>query len=314
MKPAGTLLPGLLVLLTHEWAAAQVATEKVLVQKAGVVEEFSVLKTDKTVRQGAYIRYRPLGALAGVAVLEAGNYEHGLKEGEWRTFYEQYPWNKLLSKGTYHAGLPDGLWQYYHCYWAKDHRTVREAVNGRKTKAGVLVSLTDTTALLQAKGMNYNGVRVGVWTYYDTQHHIIQQVNQANGHLVYWQSVLPQPLSGNALAAAHPLLYLGGKGQLLEAIHHGLNANAVLDSRESGSPEFLFHVDATGHQTHVALAANVLPNQLEAAILASLNNLDTHWLPQMVGGRPVPATYSVRITVTHNDADNALVQVKPLGE
>jgi hypothetical protein len=231
---ANPILPALRLTLGPLYApaaSAQQETVKVLLKgPAGVVEEFSVLKSNKAVRQGAYIRYRPLGRQAGVAVLEAGNYEHGLKEGEWRSFYEEYPWNKLRSKGSYHAGLPDGLWQYYHCVWLRDTGNALEVANGRKTSAGFLVSLRDTTAMLQAKGVNYNGTRVGVWTYYGGQNTVIQQVNQANGQLIYWRPNLQAPMSGPALAATHPLVYLGGKTLLLETLHHSFDINTLQDT------------------------------------------------------------------------------------
>lgn len=69
------LLAVLLPLLKARAAKAQQATEKVLRPgAAGIVEAFSVLKSNRAMRQGAYLRYRPLGGKAGVAVLEAGNY------------------------------------------------------------------------------------------------------------------------------------------------------------------------------------------------------------------------------------------------
>lgn len=302
-----------LLLLNASAARAQAETVKVLRQgTAGVVEEYSVLKSDESIRQGAYIRYRPLGGRAGVAVLEAGRYERGLREGEWRSFYEEYPWNKLRSKGAYHAGLPEGWWQYYHCFWLRNGGNT-EGTNGRKTKAGFLVSLDDTTVVLQAEGLNHRGTRVGTWTYYGIDNAVIQQVNQATGQLVYWRPGAPAPLRGPALAATHPLLYEGGKTNLLETIHHSLSFEQ-LDAPPAGSAEFVFHVDSTGHQTQVDLATNVLPNPFEAAMLAHLNRLTTYWLPQVVAGRPVAASYPVKIEVTRQDQDHATLYVTALGD
>ncbi|GAB3572619.1 hypothetical protein GCM10027345_04070 [Hymenobacter daeguensis] len=284
-----------------------------LVEKAGVVEEYSVLKSDKSVRQGSYIRYRPMGRFRGVAVFETGTFEKGLREGEWRCFSDEYPWNKLLSKGSYHAGLPEGLWQYYHCYWIKSHSTTEEPANGRKTKAGYLVSVTDTTAMLQAKGMNYAGVKAGVWVYYDAQSNIIQKVNESTHQLVYWRQGARAPVSGPAAAENHPLLYVGGKYQLRDAIYHHVNAFALLQHYQEGSADFVFSVDAQGRQTRFALAVNVLPNPFEAFILSGLRSLPTAWLPQVVNGQPVAAQYRVRISIQEKD-DNARLSIDMLGD
>ncbi|MBO2011710.1 toxin-antitoxin system YwqK family antitoxin [Hymenobacter negativus] len=302
------------LLLLNVAAKAQPQTEKVLQQgTAGVVEEFSVLKADHTVRQGPYIRYRPLGGRTGVAVFEAGNYENGLKEGEWRCFSEDYPWNKLLSKGSYHAGLPDGLWQYYHCAWTKRRGLEEAAPNGRKTKAGYVVSVVDTSAVLQAKGMNYAGMKAGVWVYYDAQNNIIQKINESTRQLLYWHQGTQEPVVGQALAENHPLLYVGGKYQLRDAIHHHIEAFALLKHYQIGSANFVFSVDSTGQQTHLGLGVNILPNAFEEFILSGLRNLKTTWLPQVVAGQPVAAEYRVRISIQEKN-ENGRMTVDMLGD
>jgi hypothetical protein len=139
-------------------------------------------------------------------------------------------------------------------------------------------------------------------------------VNQANGQLIYWRPNLQSPVSGPALAATHPLVYLGGKTLLLEALHHSLDINTLQNAQLAGSAEFVFQVDTTGRQTHVGLNANVLPNQFEAFMLNNLSRLSTHWLPQMANGHPVAATYAVRITVAHRDAANSILTIEALGE
>ncbi|MFD2720536.1 toxin-antitoxin system YwqK family antitoxin [Hymenobacter monticola] len=313
MKWMGVGLGLLAGLLGARSVSAQEETEKVLVEKAGIVEEFSVLKADRTIRQGAYIRYRPLGGAAGVAVLEAGSYEHGLKEGEWRSFYEEAPWNKLQSQGSYRAGLPDGLWQYYHCYWMRQRNAAELAPNGRKTKAGYLVSVVDSAARLQAKGLNYAGTRAGVWVYYDAAGNAIQKVNEAAHQLVYWRPPTREPVSGPALGANHPLLYLGGRNQLQDAIYHHIEAFSRLQPYSVGSAKFVFSVDSTGHQTHFGLDANVLPNAFETFVLSALSNLPTTWLPQVVNGHAVAAEYRVRLSIK-NHQDSGRLTVEMLGD
>lgn len=299
--------------LSAQSISAQEETEKVLVEKAGVVEEFSVLKAAPTIRQGAYIRYRPLGGRAGVAVLEAGSYEHGLKEGEWRRFYEEAPWNKLQSKGPYRAGLPDGLWQYYHCYWMRQRSATELAPNGRKTKAGYLVSVVDSAARLQAQGLNYAGTRAGVWVYYDAKGNVIQKINEATHQLVYWRQAAHEPVSGPAVGANHPLLYLGGSSLLQDAIHHHIEAFSRLQLYSVGSADFVFSVDATGRQTHFGLDAKVLPNAFEDFVLKALSNLPTTWLPQMMNGQPVAAAYRVRLSIKETQGSGRLT-VEMLGD
>ncbi|WP_201980121.1 toxin-antitoxin system YwqK family antitoxin [Hymenobacter rubidus] len=313
MKPTVMLLVLSFVVSSPEVLAQRETLSVQTKNRDGVVEEYGVLNNNKTIRQGPYIRYRPLGRFAGVAVLEAGSYENGLKEGEWRSFSDEYPWNKLLSKGSYYAGLPDGLWQYYHCYWIKRHGEVETVPNGRKTKAGLLVSVVDTSAILQAKGMNYAGVKAGVWVYYDAQHNVIQKINESTHQLVYWRRNAQAPVSGPAVAENHPLLYVGGKYLLGDAIHHHLIAFSQLKRYQTGNAEFVFSVDAAGRQTRLALAVNVRPNAFEDFVLSGLRNLPTTWLPQVVNGQPVAADYRVRVSIQEKN-DNAQLLVDMLGD
>ena len=114
MKLKLLLLAAVLLQLPIADAWAQVETKPVQVRTfEGDVEEYSVLANNRKVRQGAYVRYRP-ATFAGLVVFEAGSYEQGLKEGEWRVFSQDRPWNCLVSKGGYHAGMPEGMWSYYH--------------------------------------------------------------------------------------------------------------------------------------------------------------------------------------------------------
>lgn len=49
-------------------------------------------------------------------------------------------------------------------------------------------------------------------------------------------------------------------------------------------------------------------------MLAHLNRLTTHWLPQMVAGQPVGASYPVKIGVVRQNMDTVNVHLDALGE
>ena len=324
MKTAITLLTALLLFEALR-ANAQLETKPVQVQKQnGEVEEYSVLLADKNVRQGTYVHYLP-NTFAGVAVFEAGSYDYGLKEGEWQIFSQERPWNCLLSKGAYHAGMAEGLWSYYQYKFARGgpfarggSQAVQATPNGPGPKAGYSVNLVDTAAVLQARGLCTQGVRVGVWVYYDRQGQVVQKVNHFGNQLLYWQPETGAAVSGEA-AANHPVLYLGGKERLKEEIYHSMdsNFNVLYGMAKSGTVEFRFSVDATGQRTGVSLVAEASPTRYEKLLLSTLNKVPATWLPQAVAGKPVAAECHVRIT-TRSEAmgDNPVVgfAVEPLGE
>jgi antitoxin component YwqK of YwqJK toxin-antitoxin module len=304
----------LLLGLTIGCAFAQTETEPVQVRNEyGVLEEYSVLKSDKSVRQGSYVRYHPAGPLNGVAVYETGTYERGLKEGEWRCFSELYPFNKMLIRGRYHAGLPEGLWVYYYPGRLGSARSKHAVPNGKDAKAGFTVDVEDTTAIVQAKGLCYKGAKIGVWKYYDTNAKLIQAFNYSVNQLIFWQPIVGRSVSGEAIAANHPLLYVGGKARLQMDIIDKLDLYSLHRSGKTGSAVFKFSIDSTGHQTRVALAENMVPNDYEALILSMLSNVGTKWMPQTVDGHLTAADYRVKITATLND-NGLQATVEPLGD
>ncbi|GAA4381711.1 hypothetical protein GCM10023186_21390 [Hymenobacter koreensis] len=288
--------------------------------KAGMVEEYNVLVGSKDVRQGAYVRYFGSG-LGGVRVLESGNYENGLKEGEWQVFSEQPPWNKLVSKGTYRAGQADGWWTYYQLIAP---RTAKPAVTiGKDTvqKTGYSVNITDDTAVPQAQGQCALGKRIGIWTYYDRQGQEVQKVNHFTNQLLYWRKNDTLAIS-SAAAATHPVLYAGGREQLKAEIYHRLGPEAwsAFISKKNVSV-FVFAVAADGQLTGPLLADNPSPNRYEKVLLSAMSNVPAQWLPAAVNGENQAGEYRVRITTqrevmrtAQGFSEGVRTTVEPLGE
>jgi hypothetical protein len=291
----------LLAMLAGGKATAQTLTKPVSVKGSGFVEEFNVLTTDKSVRHGSYVKYRPANPLSGLIMFAAGSYAQGLKEGEWRTFYDFYPWNKLSSHGSYHAGQEEGLWQYYHPSAQPASSDLVALPKGASVKDGFSVDLDDTTAVLEAKGMYSSGRRIGLWTYYDALGRPIQKVNHSTGQLLYWQQDSSRQFSGAALALNHPLLYVGGKAELRREIFRALRIKVPMSLSQTGSAEFVLSIDQNGHPTQVTPvtpAASAKAVKYQATVGSALQLL-TDWLPQITDGQPVAADYRVKIAFTH---------------
>lgn len=302
-----TLLPILVVLSQSATltALAQAETKPVQVRTfEGEVEEYSVLATDKKVRQGPYVRYRA-ASIAGLVVFEAGNYDHGLKEGEWSQFAKDRPWNSLLSKGTFHNGLPDGLWTYYHYkhlsggpFNRAGTPTAQATANGPGPKAGYSVNIADTAAVVQAQGLYARGVRVGMWVYYDRKGQVTQKIDHFSKQLIYWRPETGVAISGEA-AATHPVMYLGGKSRLTDEIWQLLNYALLIrssDTNDNGVVEVAFAIDTSGQLASMSLVGAEKPTRYQKLMLATLSKVPPNWLPQAKDGKPVAAEYKVRIT------------------
>ena len=292
-------------------ASAQNDTELVQVHsKLGITEEFSVLKTDKTVRQGSHVKYRlVVGPRNLIALLETGNYERGHKEGEWRTFVMS-PYNKLSSKGSYHVGLPEGKWFYYH--EPKPEVLGKAVLAGKNSETSLTIDPEDSTAVVQAKGMCSQGKKVGLWKYYDSNAKLVQAINESTNQLMYWEQPSSQPASGEVVSINHPLLYVGGKDQLLHDLYNSIDGRSLLQSDEdflaagqTVNTQLIISVDSLGTQIKIALAGNKMPSKYEQLLLTQLGRKETRWLPKIEHGKTLAADYRLLI-VTQKFADNRI--------
>lgn len=75
-------------------------------KRSAYAEEYSVLKSDRNVKHGAYKKI----ATYSNKVIEEGNYKNGKKDGLWT----QYSFSgKVFIKGSYTDDVPTGVWEYY---------------------------------------------------------------------------------------------------------------------------------------------------------------------------------------------------------
>ena len=283
-------------------AVAQAETNPVQLRNhdSGEVEEFNVLKSDNHVRQGPYVRYRQTVSIVEktslITLFETGNYELGRKEGEWRTFSAVKPWNKLISKGNYHDGKQEGVWTYYQLFTPAGMPMVKAVATDATSKSGYAVSISDTTAVIQAQGLYTQGMRVGVWTYFNRQGEVIQKVDHFTNRLLYWRPAA-NPILGTEVLTTHPVLYVGGKDQLTAEIFKSIKLNfmSILGAAKNGEVELVFKVDESGHQIGLAVANTDSPSRYEKILLATLAKVPALWVPQVVDGKTQASEYRVKI-------------------
>ena len=317
MKLKQSLLLWALLLQSACPAVAQVETKPVQVQKYGVgeVEEFNVLKTDKNVRHGSYVRYLP-ATFTGVAVFEAGSYDHGQREGEWRTFSEEKPWNRISSVGVYHAGKKEGIWTYYHQYATGRPVAAQIVAKGTTPRAGYSVGINDTAAVPQAQGLYAQGNRVGLWTYFDWKGQVLQKIDHFSNQLLYWRPTTGPVLSGALAAANHPLLYAGGIDQLRMEIYSVMGIGFASSFEKNTSAEFIYRIDAAGKLTEVVSADAGGNTRYHKMLLLALTKVPPLWVPQVVEGKPEPAQYRVKVDIEVEKDGNRTrtrTKVEPLG-
>ena len=94
-----------LLVLIPAFAAGQQTTQLSMKLKTGENEKYYVLKTDHSVKQGAYIKRNSYNE-----IVAEGFYKNDLKDSIWNG----YAWgHKLKNSGKYKNGFKTGIWSFY---------------------------------------------------------------------------------------------------------------------------------------------------------------------------------------------------------
>lgn len=159
-------------------------TKRKRVQKDKYIEEYNVLKENKEVKQGQYVKFKK-DVLDRKIPVEFGFFEKGKRVGEW---YFIYPNNALESFGNYKDGEKYGLWKEYY----KPTRSIGESFtsffdiqnditvdeNGK-----VIVEKKDT--LISAMGVYESNKKIGAWNYYDGSGNLIHKYDNSSDTLLF---------------------------------------------------------------------------------------------------------------------------------
>ena len=129
----------------------------------GEIEQYDVLKSDKSIKHGAYKLY------IHEQTIEIGQYVNNRKEGEWQHFKRH---EGLISIGDYVNNEKEGLWKYYDGH----DRLIEsgEYQNGKKDGPWKIYHKKEGD-IVRGEGDYQAGDRVGKWKYYNYDSLFIQE-------------------------------------------------------------------------------------------------------------------------------------------
>ena len=157
-------------------------------------EEYFVLKSDKSVKQGQYLKFYEPFMLEGTSFIqEFGRYDHNRKSGVWFSFTISNPLNPLHSIGEYADGEKIGPWYYFYTpvvkdtsifYYLGDKKLTQVTGPVRKDKE-YTVTIDTTGIRLAASGNFKNDKKVGKWSYYSTDGRLIKEYDFTENKVIY---------------------------------------------------------------------------------------------------------------------------------
>ncbi len=245
-------------------------------------EEYSVLKSDKKIRQGDYIKLRkPL--YGGFVLSESGRFDHGEKNGFWETYYKDN--NNIKSRGYYKNNLKDSLWIFYFPEGIK--RNLQEIQSGQ----GVRLEVLNAHPVISMTGNYLNGKLKGLWMYFDTGGNIVQKYDFDNDSLIFL---------GNGNIRNRASGFIGGDLLMNLYLNDTFDFEGLMKSIDSkinlhkGTIAFTFTIDENGRMIDIRETKNDLKNKkfYDRALL-TVNSLSGMWYPKMMNGSKMKENKSI---------------------
>lgn len=230
-------------------------------------EEYSVLKSDKNIKQG---NYKKLGYEDCLVI--NGYYKNNEKDSLWTEYF--WRTDIIESQGNYENDKKNGLWTNYY-------------LKGKKN-------------ILSSKGVYKNGLRIGVWEFYNLDSELIQKYNFDTKELLYFK---PDKESENEyevlfgddiqkIKLTNPPMYIGGQNAVSESLFtsklrypNEAKANGI-----SGTVWISLFVDKNGKAINHKIEEGIGGGCDEEA-LRVIKEVPNNWLPGSINGELVIAKY-----------------------
>lgn len=169
----------------------------------GYQEEFTVLKKDKKVKHGQYIKFR-INSFGEKAINTIGFFERNKKTGQWYFFsFRGY----LKKEGKYSNDKKYGLWVEYY------EPTINSLYSAFDINTGLSLSengelIIDRSDLIKSsEGTYFENKKVGVWDYYAVDGTLLHKFDHDSLQLLYEVEV--------ADSVAFP--FLGGRSRFMKS-------------------------------------------------------------------------------------------------
>jgi hypothetical protein len=139
-----------------------------------VTEKYFVLKKNKKIKQGQYIKLREVAFPGKTFIEEFGKYENNKRTGVWLSFAANHPEDPLVSTGEYSYGNKEGVWRYFYSSVIKDsgstylksYKPLTELIEPENA-TGEYKIVIDTAGIGEASVGRYSSdKKTGIWEYY----------------------------------------------------------------------------------------------------------------------------------------------------
>lgn len=268
------LLFNCLILIAHNKNEAQ-ELKKISKQiRTGEIERYYVLKENKSVKHGQYVRYKK--HMLGENVQEFGQFYNNNKIGTWYEFYDNDV-NSLRSSGEYLDGMKSSYWIYFlgpnfnninMVPLIMGHHRKTQLLKPNKLKEPYKISFDTSGLKISSYGKYKEGEKIGKWFYLARIGVIITIYDHSNNLVI--ENLPVQDKSP-------PFIYLGGpehfSADFAESFYEKLGNKSVV------FPDTLnYNLYFDGESISIE-RLNYKSNPKFDFVDKSLNEISQNWVP-----------------------------------
>ncbi len=272
-------------------------------EKSSVVEEYFVLKEDKSIKHGKYLKYSERLAVEKY-IQEFGSFDHNIKTGVWFLFNISHPLNPLSVVGEYSNGEKIGQWFYFYPPALKDTSVL--FLLGQKKLTGVIspkkkdeefqITIDTTGIKLAATGNFEKNKKVGKWSYYSKNGLLIKEYDFSINKEIY--SYRNDSIS---------LYLLGGFSQFQEQL-----SQILLEDMSTFQPsKATIEIISNGNTLFVNNLTTIIGDPFAEFIKNRIENMPLDWIDYDPIFEKFSFTIELYFRKKENGSDFNIVSVKP---
>lgn len=262
----------------------------------GGIEEYYVLKENKKVKHGTYVKYLPPFGTRDYVILESGSYINGEKNGIWEYYYsngfQKSSWNKLREKGAYVNGKKNGVWTSFYMD-TTTNAISKEIYGNKKTTDSVNLFIEHKTNKLKQAGMYLNDKKVGEWVSFDYFNRLVQKYDFKENKLLFEKSI-NDSLDYNLNRKS---LFIGGIACLTDFLYYNFKSTSVAIDKDSTYITFAFTVNINGSTQEHRIIRTSRSKGLEKEMLRLISSTDFNWLPAVENGQMKNYEYKIGLDI-----------------
>lgn len=156
-------------------------------------EIYYVLKNDRSVKHGEYLRYFESMNIYDKAIDAYGNYDKNKKTGTWFFCDAENPMNPLISIGEFENNDKVGQWEFFYTPFTGNQNFISLIGNTKMTKVilptkdkeefGISIDTIGTK--IAARGKYSNNKKTGVWDYYSRTGLLVCKYDFSSNKIIY---------------------------------------------------------------------------------------------------------------------------------